>query len=83
MNSSGRMSGPQRRSVVIDAAIVEFGNYGLYGVSTDAIAERVGVSQPYVIRLFGSKKKRFLEAGKEGFRAHHIRLRGGGGEGPG
>ena len=67
MRSSGRMTGEQRRSVVIDAAIAEFAVYGLYGVSTDAIADRVGVSQPYVIRLFGSKKSLFLEAGRRVF----------------
>ncbi|WP_273847291.1 TetR/AcrR family transcriptional regulator [Rubrobacter calidifluminis] len=61
------MTGEQRRSVVIDAAIAEFAVYGLYGVSTDAIADRVGVSQPYVIRLFGSKKSLFLEAGRRVF----------------
>ncbi|MBX6764894.1 MAG: TetR/AcrR family transcriptional regulator [Rubrobacteraceae bacterium] len=67
MKSSGRMTGEQRRSMVIDAAIAEFAVYGLYGVSTDTIADRVGVSQPYVIRLFGSKKNLFLEAGRRVF----------------
>lgn len=57
------MSADERRKMVLDAAIVEFASYGLHGVSTDTIAERVGVSQPYVIRLFGSKKELFLEAG--------------------
>ncbi len=61
------MTGSQRRSMVIDAAIAEFASYGLYGVSTDAIADRAGVSQPYVIRLFGSKKKLFLECGNRVF----------------
>ncbi|MDN5697278.1 MAG: TetR/AcrR family transcriptional regulator [Rubrobacter sp.] len=62
-----RMSADERRKMVLDAAIVEFASYGLHGVSTDTIAERVGVSQPYVIRLFGSKKELFLEAGHKVF----------------
>lgn len=62
-----RMSRDERREMVLDAAIVEFASYGLHGVTTDTIAERVGVSQPYVIRLFGSKKGLFLEAGQRVF----------------
>lgn len=58
-----RMSADERRRMVLDAAVIEFSSYGLHGVSTDTIADRVGVSQPYVIRLFGSKKELFLEAG--------------------
>jgi AcrR family transcriptional regulator len=61
------MSRDERRDMVLDAAIVEFASYGLHGVTTDTIAERVGVSQPYVIRLFGSKKGLFLQAGQRVF----------------
>ncbi|HXE93538.1 MAG TPA: TetR/AcrR family transcriptional regulator, partial [Gaiellaceae bacterium] len=33
--------------------------HGLYGGSTEAIARAVGISQPYVFRLFGTKKELF------------------------
>jgi len=38
----------------------EFARGGLDGTPTDAIAKRVGISQPYLFRLFGTKKELFL-----------------------
>lgn len=40
----------------------EFAAKGLRGASVDDMAARVGVSQPYVYRLFGTKKQLFLAA---------------------
>jgi AcrR family transcriptional regulator len=57
-----RMSAGERREAVIKAAITEFAEGGLHGTSTEAIARRVGVSQPYLFRLFPSKKAIFLAA---------------------
>src|SRR5262249_19903285 len=57
-----RMSASQRRETVIRAAVAEFAEGGLHGTSTEAIARRVGVSQPYLFRLFPSKKAIFLAA---------------------
>ncbi|WP_199830294.1 TetR/AcrR family transcriptional regulator [Streptomyces viridochromogenes] len=57
-----RMSAEERRESVIRAATKEFARGGYYGTSTDAIAKRVGVSQPYLFRLFPSKKAIFLAA---------------------
>jgi AcrR family transcriptional regulator len=54
------MSADQRRELVIQAAQIEFGRLGYEGASTAAIAKRVGVSQPYLFRLFPSKKAIFL-----------------------
>jgi AcrR family transcriptional regulator len=39
---------------------VEFAAHGLDGGSTEAIARAVGISQPYVFRLFGTKKELFM-----------------------
>jgi len=47
---------------VLDAAVVEFSEKGLHGASTEAIAGRAGISQPYVFKLFGTKKDLFLAA---------------------
>lgn len=55
-----RHTAEERREDVIDAAIIEFATLGLYGASTEAIAARAGISQPYVLRLFGTKKALFL-----------------------
>lgn len=61
-NSAGtvRMTADERRASVIRAAMSEFARGGLHGTSTAAIAKRVGVSQPYLFRLFDDKKALFL-----------------------
>ncbi|MFB9734620.1 TetR/AcrR family transcriptional regulator [Streptomyces sp. NPDC057386] len=55
-----RMSAEERRESVIRAATTEFARGGYHGTSTEAIAKRVGVSQPYLFRLFPGKKALFL-----------------------
>src|SRR3954463_1736509 len=55
-----RKSATERRDEILDAAVVEFAAHGLGGGSTDAIAKAVGISQPYVFRLFGTKKQLFM-----------------------
>ncbi|MEU9310061.1 helix-turn-helix domain-containing protein [Streptomyces sp. NPDC048256] len=57
-----RMSADERRESVIRAATSEFARGGYHGTSTEAIARRVGVSQPYLFRLFAGKKAIFLAA---------------------
>jgi AcrR family transcriptional regulator len=57
-----RSSAEARREEILAAAIQEFARFGLYGTSVDAIAERVGISQPYIFRLFGTKKELFIAA---------------------
>jgi AcrR family transcriptional regulator len=54
-----RKSADERRDEILDAAMVEFAERGLHGGSTEEIAKRAGISQPYVFRLFGSKKELF------------------------
>jgi AcrR family transcriptional regulator len=57
-----RMSAEERRESVIRAAMSEFAHGGYRGTSTEAIARRVGVSQPYLFRLFPNKQAIFLAA---------------------
>lgn len=57
-----RMSAEDRRESVVRAAIAEFARGGYNGTSTEAIARRVGVSQPYLFRLFPNKQAIFLAA---------------------
>lgn len=59
---SPRMSAEQRREQVIKEAIIVFARSGYEGATTAAIAARVGVSQPYLFRLFPTKKDLFLAA---------------------
>src|SRR4051794_11486345 len=55
-----RMGADQRRELVVRAAIEEFAKGGYNGTSTEAIAKRAGISQPYVFRLFDTKKDLFI-----------------------
>jgi AcrR family transcriptional regulator len=54
-----RKTAEQRRDEILDAAMIEFAQRGLEGASTEEIARRAGISQPYVFRLFGTKKELF------------------------
>jgi AcrR family transcriptional regulator len=60
MAVSTRKSATERRDEILEAALHEFAAHGLDGASTDAIAKAAGISQPYVFRLFGTKKKLFM-----------------------
>src|SRR5260370_6645066 len=57
-----RHTAEERRGEVIQAAVAEFALHGLHGTSTEMIARRIGISQPYIFRLFPSKKELFLAA---------------------
>jgi AcrR family transcriptional regulator len=57
-----RKTADERRDAVLEAAIIEFASLGLHGASTEAIAERAGISQPYIFRLFGTKRELFMAA---------------------
>jgi AcrR family transcriptional regulator len=54
-----RLTAAERREAILDAAMAEFAAAGYEGTSTEAIARRAGISQPYLFRLFGTKKELF------------------------
>ena len=54
------MSAAERRESVLEAAVPEFALHGLAGTSTEDVARRAGISQPYLFRLFPTKKALFL-----------------------
>src|SRR5215470_7195968 len=54
-----RSTAAARRDEVLDAAMIEFAEHGFEGASTEDIARRAGISQPYLFRLFGTKKELF------------------------
>lgn len=54
-----RKTKDDRREEILVAAMSVFAEQGLHGASTDEIARRAGISQPYVFRLFGTKKELF------------------------
>jgi AcrR family transcriptional regulator len=56
------MTADERRVEIVEAAVTAFASGGLAGTSTDEIARIAGVSQPYLFRLFGTKRGLFLAA---------------------
>jgi TetR/AcrR family transcriptional regulator len=56
-----RMPADERRVLILNAATEVFGQFGYSGATTDRVAAAAGVSQPYVVRMFGTKEKLFLE----------------------
>ena len=69
-----RKTAEERREAVLDAALTEFSRYGFSGTSTDAIARAVGISQPYLFRLFGTKKELFIASVERCFAGTYERF---------
>lgn len=69
---SPRLSAEERREAIVAAALGEFALKGLAGASTDLIAARAGVSQPYVFQLFGTKRDLFLAVVRHAFQRTSI-----------
>ncbi len=55
-----RRSAEDRREEIIGIAFRHFGEGGYHGTSTEAIAREAGISQPYLFRLFKTKRGLFL-----------------------
>lgn len=62
-----RIPAAERREALISAAVHEFARGGLHGTPVERIARRVGVAQPYVFSLFGSKRELFIAAIERSF----------------
>jgi AcrR family transcriptional regulator len=60
-----RQTADERRGAVLAAATVEFARKGLHGASTEDIARAAGISQPYLFRLFGTKKELYLATARQ------------------
>src|SRR3954451_1590207 len=62
-----RKSAVERREEILAVALRHFAIGGLHGTSTEAIAREAGISQPYLFRLFRTKKELFLACGEQCF----------------
>ena len=60
VTATPRKTAEERREEILEAALTEFAAHGFEGASTDTIAREVGISQPYLFRLFGTKKGLYL-----------------------
>ncbi len=66
--TTARKTAEERREQVLDAALDVFAEHGLSGASTDEIARKAGISQPYLFRLFHTKKELFIASVERCFR---------------
>jgi AcrR family transcriptional regulator len=71
MVTGKRMKAADRKILILEAAMEEYGRSGMHATSVEVIAERAGVSQPYIFRLFGTKTDLIVEA----IELHTLRLR--------
>jgi AcrR family transcriptional regulator len=55
-----RKSAEERREEILTVAMEHFAEGGYHGTSTEVIAREAGISQPYLFRLFRTKKELFL-----------------------
>jgi AcrR family transcriptional regulator len=62
-----RMTAEARRADVLRAAVSVFAKGGFHGTSTDDVAKAAGISQPYLFRLFPTKKALFMALVEHGF----------------
>ena len=60
VSTAPRMKAAERRELILEAATAVFGAKSYVGTTTDEVARAAGVSQPYVVRLFGTKEKLFI-----------------------
>src|SRR5262245_9333436 len=65
--STERKSAEERREQVLQVALDVFAEHGFAGASTDDIARKAGISQPYLFRLFRTKKELFIAASERCF----------------
>ncbi|QEO14295.1 TetR/AcrR family transcriptional regulator [Agromyces intestinalis] len=56
-----RIPATERRELILEAATRVFGDLGYAGATTDKVARAAGISQPYVVRMFGTKEQLFIE----------------------
>src|SRR5919198_3258216 len=58
-STTTRLTAAERRDAILDVALAAFAEGGYAGTSTEDIAREAGISQPYLFRLFGTKKELF------------------------
>ena len=72
---SPRMAIEERRELVLREAIPVFARYGFEGATTAEIAKRSSVTQPYIFKLFESKKELFIAACERNMRTTQEEMR--------
>ena len=60
--AGNRMSGPERRAQILDAAIALFGRHGFKGTTTKSLAQASGVSEATIFKHFPTKNDLYAAA---------------------
>ncbi len=63
------MTAEERRADVLRVAVHEFARTGFQGTSTEDVARAAGISQPYLFKMFPTKKALFIALIEQG--RHH------------
>ena len=61
------MTAEERRADVLRCAVAEFARTGYQGTSTENVARAAGISQPYLFKMFPTKKALFIALIEQGF----------------
>src|SRR5437763_4347720 len=67
MTPATRMTAEERRADVLRVAVAQFAKRGYQGTSTEDVARAAGISQPYLFKMFPTKKTLFLALVEHGF----------------
>ena len=67
MAPATRMTLDERRADVLRGAVAQFAKRGYQGTSTEDVARAAGISQPYLFKMFPTKKALFLALVEHGF----------------
>ncbi|MRN54039.1 TetR/AcrR family transcriptional regulator [Paenibacillus monticola] len=49
-----------RREQILEAAVIVFAEHGYFRATTAQVAEKVGISQPYIFKIFKNKEELFV-----------------------
>src|SRR3954470_24812370 len=83
MTPAVRMSAEDRRADVLRVAVAEFGKHGFEGTSTEDVPRAAGISQPYLFKMFPTKKALFIALVQNGFDRVRQAVVDGTGDAPG
>jgi len=67
MAAATRMTADERRADVLRMAVAQFAKHGYQGTSTEDVARAAGISQPYLFKMFPTKKSLFIALVQQGF----------------
>src|SRR4051794_29780435 len=67
MTPATRMTAPERRADVLRVAVGQFAKTGYQGTSTEDVARAAGISQPYLFKMWPTKKALFIALVEHGF----------------